>query len=89
MDNLTLEELRAIAEMRNIRGYERMSKERLITSVNELKSLKKNLMMQEQKRSKEILTNQEIEILSQKLKRLEKIFKEMKIKKQGRLKKTS
>ena len=89
MDNLTLEELRAIAEMRNIRGYERMSKERLITSINELKSLKKNLMMQEQKRSKEILTNQEIEILSQKLKRLEKIFKEMKIKKQGRLKKTS
>ena len=88
MDNLT-EELRAIAEMRNIRGYERMSKERLITSINELKSLKKNLMMQEQKRSKEILTNQEIEILSQKLKRLEKIFKEMKIKKQGRLKKTS
>ena len=54
MDNLTLEELRAIAEMRNIRGYERMSKERLITSINELK---KNLMMQEQKRSKEILTN--------------------------------
>ena len=89
MDNLTLEELRAIAEMRNIRGYERMSKERLITSINELKSLKKNVMMQEQKRSKEILTNQEIEILSQKLKRLEKIFKEMKIKKQGRLKKTS
>ena len=89
MDNLTLEELRAIAEMRNIRGYERMSKERLITSINELKSLKRNLMMQEQKRSKEILTNQEIEILSQKLKRLEKIFKEMKIKKQGRLKKTS
>ena len=57
MDNLTLEELRAIAEMRNIRGYEGMSKERLITSINELKSLKKNLMMQEQKRSKEILTN--------------------------------
>ena len=57
MDNLTLEELRAIAEMRNIRSYERMSKERLITSINELKSLKKNLMMQEQKRSKEILTN--------------------------------
>ena len=57
MDNLTLEELRAIAGMRNIRGYERMSKERLITSINELKSLKKNLMMQEQKRSKEILTN--------------------------------
>ena len=57
MDNLTLEELRAIAEMRNIRGYERMSKERLITSINELKSLKKNLMVQERKRSKEILTN--------------------------------
>ena len=57
MDNLTLEELRAIAEMRNIRSYERMSKERLITSINELKSLKKNVMMQEQKRSKEILTN--------------------------------
>ena len=57
MENLTLEELRAIAEMRNIRGYERMSKERLITSINELKPVKKNLMMQEQKRSKEILIN--------------------------------
>ena len=67
MENLALEELRAIAEMRNIGGYERMSKERLITSINELKPVKKNLMMQEQKRTKEILINQDIEILSQKL----------------------
>ena len=67
MENLALEELRAIVEMRNIGGYERMSKERLITSINELKPVKKNLMMQEQKRTKEILINQDIEILSQKL----------------------
>ena len=57
MENLALEELRAIVEMRNIGGYERMSKERLITSINELKPVKKNLMMQEQKRTKEILIN--------------------------------
>ena len=41
MENLTLEKLRTIAKMRNIRSYESMSKERLISSINEsIKSIK-------------------------------------------------
>ena len=40
MENLTLEKLRTIAETRNIRGYESMSKERLISSINESKHVK-------------------------------------------------
>ena len=35
MENLALDEFKAIAEMRDIRRYESMSKERLISSINE------------------------------------------------------
>ena len=35
MENLALDEFKTIAEMRDIRRYESMSKERLISSINE------------------------------------------------------
>ena len=40
MENLTLEELRTIAEVRNIKYYEWITKERLISSINESKPVK-------------------------------------------------
>ena len=58
MENLTLEQLRTIAEMRNIRSYESMSKERLISSVNESKPVKeKNFNDARIKKIKKILMN--------------------------------
>ena len=58
MENLTLEQLRTIAEMRNIRSYESMSKERLTSSVNESKPVKeKNFNDARIKKIKKILVN--------------------------------
>ena len=40
MENLTLDELKTISEMRDIIGYESVSRERLISSINESKAMK-------------------------------------------------
>ena len=41
MENLT-DELKQIAKLRGIKDYKRMSKERLISSINESKTVKEN-----------------------------------------------
>ena len=74
MKNLTLEELRTIAEMKNIKGYERMSKERLISSVNESKRVKEKNFNDARIEKIKIDFNKLSDFLSQKRKRLEKIF---------------
>ena len=42
MLKLTSDELKAIAEIRGIRGYESMSEERLLSSLNESESVKES-----------------------------------------------
>ena len=42
MLKLTSDELKAIAEIRGIRGYENMSEERLLSSLNESESVKES-----------------------------------------------
>ena len=42
MLNLSLKELKQIAKMRRIKGYKIMSKERLLSVLNELESTKSN-----------------------------------------------
>ena len=42
MIKLTSDELKAIAEIRGIRGYESMSEERLLSSLNESESVKES-----------------------------------------------
>ena len=57
MVKLSLGELGQIVRMRGIKSYKNTSKERLISSINELepvKKVKRIFMKQEQKRSKKI-----------------------------------
>ena len=50
MEKLLLDELKAIAEMRVIEGYESMSKERIGSSINESKPVKQRRIRRKNER---------------------------------------
>ena len=57
MLKLTSDELKAIAEIRGIRGYESMSEERLLSSLNESESVKESENEFDDARIKKIFMN--------------------------------
>ena len=76
--NLSLDDLRTRAKIKGIRDYESMTEERLISSIN--KSAKKSARIEKIKKYFNQLRGR---LSKPKTKRLEKIFIEQKIKKQG------
>ena len=77
MENLTLDELKTISEMRDIRRYESMSRERLISSINESKPMKeKNFNDARIEKIKKDFNKLSDRLSKPKIKEIQKIFME-------------